>query len=87
MRCRIEQRNVVKSKPETKCHRVPREFCHKEECKEDDSSAGDNLSIDNSSDDDRKSSAVNATDGSELRPDCYFRQQIVSQFFDILTFF
>lgn len=32
MRCRIEQRTVTKSKPETRCERVPRQFCRKELC-------------------------------------------------------
>lgn len=25
----------MKTKPETKCHRLPREFCHKEDCKDE----------------------------------------------------
>ena len=33
MRCRIEQRVVVQSKPETKCERVPQSLCHEEECR------------------------------------------------------
>lgn len=33
MRCRIETRKVVKTKPETKCRRLPRQFCRKEECR------------------------------------------------------
>ena len=32
MRCKIEKRTVVKTKPESKCRRVPREYCRKEEC-------------------------------------------------------
>ena len=32
MRCKIEKVMVMKSKPETKCVRVPREFCRKEAC-------------------------------------------------------
>ena len=32
MRCKIEQRTVVKTRPETKCDRVPRTFCHDEKC-------------------------------------------------------
>ena len=32
MRCKIEKVEVMKSKPETKCTRVPREFCRKEAC-------------------------------------------------------
>ena len=36
MRCKIEKVEVMKSKPETKCTRVPREFCRKEACVPDD---------------------------------------------------
>ena len=32
MKCKIETRVVVKTKPETKCKRVPREFCKKQNC-------------------------------------------------------
>ena len=32
MRCKIEKRTVVKTKPESKCSRVPRQFCRKEDC-------------------------------------------------------
>lgn len=32
MRCRIEKKTVIKTKPETKCQRVPRQFCRKEDC-------------------------------------------------------
>ena len=35
MRCRIEKRVVVQSKPETKCERVPQSLCHEEECRVD----------------------------------------------------
>ena len=33
MRCRIEKQTVVRVRPETKCQRVPRSFCHSEDCK------------------------------------------------------
>ena len=65
MRCRIEQRTVIKNKPETKCHRIPREFCHKEDCKEADEDEVQNQNNSAESDD-------------SLHPKCYFRQQIVS---------
>ena len=32
MKCKIETRVVVKTKPETKCKRVPKEFCKKQPC-------------------------------------------------------
>lgn len=32
MRCKIEKMKVMKKKPETKCERMPRQFCRKEEC-------------------------------------------------------
>ena len=32
MKCKIETRVVVKTKPETKCKRVPKEFCKKQTC-------------------------------------------------------
>ena len=32
VRCKVEKKMVTKTKPETKCRRVPREFCRKEEC-------------------------------------------------------
>ena len=32
MKCKIETRTVVKTKPETKCERVPKQFCRKERC-------------------------------------------------------
>lgn len=35
MRCRIEKRTVVKTKPESKCSRIPRQICRKEDCEED----------------------------------------------------
>ena len=68
MRCRIEQRTVIKSKPETKCHRIPREFCHKEDCKE----AEDEVQNQNNA----------AESDDSLHPKCYFRQQIVSDNFN-----
>ena len=70
MRCRIEQRTVIKSKPETKCHRIPREFCHKEYCKEADEDEVQN----------KNNSAAEGDDS--LHPKCYFRQQIVSDNFN-----
>jgi len=36
MRCKIEKRTVVKTKPESKCSRVPRQFCRKEDCNKSD---------------------------------------------------
>lgn len=35
MRCKIEKRTVVKTKPESRCSRVPREYCRKENCKDE----------------------------------------------------
>ena len=32
MRCKVETRKVVKTKPETKCERVPKETCRKHAC-------------------------------------------------------
>ena len=32
MRCKVETRKVVKTKPETKCERVPKETCRKHTC-------------------------------------------------------
>ena len=32
MKCKIEERTVVKTKPETKCARVPKESCKKQNC-------------------------------------------------------
>ena len=36
MSCKIEKRTVVKTKPESKCSRVPRQFCRKEDCSQKD---------------------------------------------------
>ena len=36
MRCRIEKRTVVKTKPESKCSRIPRQICRKEDCEVED---------------------------------------------------
>ena len=38
MKCKIEERVVVKTKPETKCNRVPKEFCKKQNCTQQQSS-------------------------------------------------
>ena len=35
MRCRIEKRTVVKTKPESKCSRIPRQVCRKEDCNDE----------------------------------------------------
>ncbi len=35
VRCRIEKKTVTKTKPETKCQRVPRQFCREVECQEE----------------------------------------------------
>merc|ERR1719479_320170 len=32
MRCQIEKRKVMKTKPVSKCERMPRQFCRKEDC-------------------------------------------------------
>jgi len=32
VRCKIERKMVTKRKPETRCERVPRQFCRKEAC-------------------------------------------------------
>ena len=32
MRCKVEKRTVVKTRPETKCERVPKETCKKQRC-------------------------------------------------------
>jgi hypothetical protein len=37
MRCKIEEVEVMKSRPETKCVRVPRQFCRKKTCASDNS--------------------------------------------------
>ena len=32
MRCKVEKRTVVKTRPETKCERIPKETCKKQRC-------------------------------------------------------
>ena len=68
MRCKIEKMKVMKKKPETKCERMPRQFCRKEEC----GGGG------GSNDDPDLTSVTSIMDESL----CYFRIQMVRHFRD-----
>lgn len=65
MRCRIEKMKVMKKKPETKCERMPRQFCRKEACESDPLAAAETDST----------SLTSIMDESL----CYFRIQMVNE--------
>ena len=68
MRCRIEKRTVVKTKPESKCSRIPRQLCRKEDCVLE---AVDVQDFDQAASESRDE-LLNGD------ADCYYRNQVVS---------
>ena len=70
MRCRIEKRTVVKTKPESKCSRIPRQLCRKEDC--------DDVLEDLNVQDFDQAASESRDELLNGDADCYYRNQVVS---------
>ncbi len=67
VRCRVEKEMVTKTQPETRCRRVPRQFCRKETC------GGEEEEGEGEEGKERRGGG-----GGRRDDECYFRTQMVS---------